>query len=239
MSSYAEMQALNGGGSGGRVAFPLNYFDNVVSYTSENRFRYNIKGAYNAWQSDTFQGWGNGYDLAIKLPPIPTGTYEFRIFYTPMAHGGMMQFYMGTSSSKGSMVPLDIPLDVRIDIDDARIGWINYNEEEDKGLGTDATLRNHGYMRGLYSYCDHADYKDVGNNTVEGENTERNQRYTSTGNNSLRKIMGRLHIKQSEERWFRIKSLIKDQSDLKWQLDFVEFVPLDVVDNDTYTEDWF
>jgi hypothetical protein len=26
---------------------------------------------------------------------------------------------------------------------------------------------------------------------------------------------------------------------LKWQFDYIEFVPLDVVDNDTYSEDWY
>ena len=50
-----EAYIVYAGGSGARVAFPLNYFDNVVSYSPENRFRYNVKGAYNAWQSDTFQ----------------------------------------------------------------------------------------------------------------------------------------------------------------------------------------
>jgi len=242
MASITTVSGWNGGGSGSRIAFPHDpegprFFEGVVSYTDQNRLRYNVVGAYNAWQGNTFQGWGN-YDLAVKMPPLPTNTYEFRIFYTPMSHGGMMQFYMGNSSNKGSMMALDIPLDVRVSITDPRIGWVNYLEEDDMGLATDASLRNHGYMRGLFSYCDHAERNDVGNNQL-GDNTDRNQRYTSTGNQSLRKIMGRMTIKQSEEHWFRIKSLISDQSELKWQLDYVEFVPVDVVDNDTYSEDWF
>jgi uncharacterized surface protein with fasciclin (FAS1) repeats len=234
MSTSSEMSALNGGGSGNRVAFPLDFFDNVVSYTSENRFRYNIKGAYNAWQGDTFQGWGN-YDLAVKLPPLPTGNYEFRIFYTPMGHGGMMQFYMGTSSRLSSMRAIDIPLDVRIAIDDPRIGWTNYLEEDDQGVATDAAMRNHGYMRGLYSYQDHPER----NEQRTGLNTDRNMRYTTTGNNSLRKIMGRFEMKQSQDYWFRIKSVLPDENDLKWQFDYIEFMPVELVDNDTYTEDWF
>lgn len=240
MSTIAEMSAINGGGSGDRVAFPLDYFDNVVSYTSENRFRMNVKGNYNAWQSDTFQGWGN-YDLAIKLPPVPTNTYELRIFYTPMGHGGMMQFYMGSSSSLQSMMALDIPLDVRIPIDDPRIGWTQFTLEDDYGVATDAAMRNRGYMRGLYSYCDYANGAKGGapNFSPGVIDNERNQRYTTTGNNSLRKIMGRMQLRQSDEHWFRIKSVISDETDLKWQFDYVEFVPIDVVDNDTYSEDWF
>lgn len=242
MANASTVKGWNGGGSGARIAFPQfengkTYFDNVVSYTMENRLRYNVVGAYNAWQGNTFQGWGN-YDLAVKMPPLPTNTYEFRIFYTPMSHGGMMQFYMGTSSKQGSMMALDIPLDVRVPITDPRIGWTQYNLEDDMGAATDAAMRNRGYMRGLYSYADHAERSDVGSGNT-GDNAERNQRYTSTGNNSLRKIMGRMTIRQSEERWFRIKNVISDESDLKWQLDYVEFVPVDVVDNDTYSEDWY
>lgn len=230
MSNSTEISALNGGGSGARVAFPLNYFDNVVSYTSENRFRYNVKGAYNAWQADTFQGWGD-YDLAIKLPPVPTNTYEFRVFYTPMSHGGMMQFYMGSSSNLQSMMALDIPLDVRIPIDDPRIGSTHFYEEDDLGVATDAALRNRGYMRGLFSYVDHPEYGD-------GNSTDHNMR-SDLRNASLRKIMGRMQLKQSDEHWFRIKNVISDETDLKWQFDYIEFVPIDVVDNDTYSEDWF
>jgi len=230
MSTNAEMKALNGGGSGNRVAFPLNFFDGVKSYTSENRLRYNIKGAYNAWQSDAFQGWGD-YDLAIKLPPLPTGNYEFRIFYTPMSHGGMMQFYLGTSSSLQSMMALDIPLDVRIPISDPRIGSTHFYEEDDLGVATDAALRNRGYMRGLFSYVDHPEYGD-------GNSTDHNMR-SDARNASLRRILCRQLFRQSEEHWFRIKNVISDETDLKWQLDYIEFVPLDVVDNDAYSEDWF
>ena len=239
MASSGEISKMNGGGSGARIAFPIfpanqggaTYFDNVVSYTDANALRYNVCGAYNAWQCNTFQGWGN-YDLAIKLPPLPTNTYEFRIFYTPMSHGGMMQFYMGKSSKMSDMISLDIPLDVRVPITDPRIGWTNFNEEEDKGVATDAALRNRGYMRGLYSYCDHAENNDGG-----GDN--RTQRYTTTGNQSLRRILTRDVFRQSDEHWFRIKNVISDETDLKWQLDYVEFVPVDVVDNPTYAEDWY
>lgn len=237
MSTSGEISALNGGGSGARVAFPLDYFDNVVSYNSGNKFRYNVKGAYNAWQADTFQGWGE-YDLAIKLPPIPTGIYEFRIFYTPMSHGGMMQFYLGENKSVQSMMALDIPLDVRVPIDDPRIGWTNFAEEDDYGIATDAALRNHGYMRGIYSYADHAERGDL--NTNKGKiDDQRNMRYTTTGNQSLRKLFTPRKYNQSEEYWFRIKNVISDQQDLKWQFDYIEFVPLDVVNNPSYAEDWF
>lgn len=229
MSTQAEISALNGGGSGARVAFPLNYFDNQISYTSENRFRYNVKGAFRAYQADGIQGWGN-YDLAIKIPPVPTGNYELRLPYAPMGHGGMMQFYLGTSNNLQSMMAIGIPLDVRIPEDDPRIGWTKFYEEDDLGVATDQALRNRGYMRSPYSYRGHAE-------STEGNTTNQNCRGDATV--SLRKIMGRFHFKQGEEYWFRIKSVISDETDLKWQADFFELIPLDVVDNDQYSEDWY
>lgn len=233
-SSMAEMAVRNGGGtrSGARVAFPLDWFDGVVSYTDENKFRYNVKGAYNAWQADAFQGWGK-YDLAVRMPPLPTGTYEFRLYYAPMSHGGMMQFYMGTSSNMQSMIALDIPLDVRILKEDPRIGWTDFTAEADSGVASDAAMRNRGYMRGPYSFKDHMEYSEASSGN-DGFNMRRGSR-----NAGLRKILGRLNLKQKDEHWFRIKSVLNDDTDLKWQIDFVEFVPVDIVDNDMYTEDWY
>jgi hypothetical protein len=130
-----------------------------------------------------------------------------------------------------SMQALDIPLDVRIPIEDPRIGSTHFYEEDDLGVATDAALRNRGYMRGLFSYVDHPEYKD-------GNSTDHNMR-SDARNASLRKLLGRMTIKQSEERWFRIKNVIPNETDLKWQFDYIEFVPVDVVDNDQYSEDWF
>ena len=45
-------------------------------------------------------------------------------------------------------------------------------------------------------------------------------------------------FKQSEDYWFRFKNMISDDSDLKWQLDFIELVPVDIINNDQYEEDW-
>ena len=224
------------------MAFPLDYFDNVISYTDGNKIRYNVKGAYNAWQADAFQGWGK-YDLAMRMPPLPTGTYEFRLYYAPMDHGGMMQFYMaevdkynGEKPTLSKMMALDIPLDVRILKDDPRIGWTDYMEEEDFGVGTDVALHNRGYMRGPFAFKDHPEYTTDGVSGIWSTNYNMRR---GTRNTGLRRVLGRMTIKQGMEYWFRYKSVLNDDADLKWQLDFVEFVPTDVVDNDQYSEDWY
>ena len=223
---------LNNGGSGARIAFPRDYFDNVVCYNDGCQLRYNVKGNFRAYQADAFQGWGQSYDLAIRIPPVPTGHYEFRLFYSPMGHGGFMQFYLGKSSSPASMEPLSIPLDVRIEAADARIGWTKFYEEEDHGINSDVEMHNRGYMRGPYSFQGHPGEYDEARKT-----TDWNCRGDATV--TLRRVLGRIDVKQSEDYWFRIKSVDPDLKEAKWQLDFIELVPTNVVDNDQYSEDWF
>ncbi|MDT3387228.1 MAG: hypothetical protein LIR46_05620, partial [Bacteroidota bacterium] len=81
-----------------------------------------------------------------------------------------------------------------------------------------------------YSFCGHPG--DDGD-----QKTTKNCR--GDGVVGIRRVLGRINIKQSDEFWFRFKSVINDDSDLKWGLDFVEFVPVGIVDNNRYTEDWF
>lgn len=225
-----EVSALNGGHSGTRVAFPTDYFDNVVVYNGDQtKLRYNVKGPWRSYEADAFQGWGL-YDLAVRLPHVPSGLYEFRLGYSPMDHGGMMQFYWGTSTDVQKMQALSIPLDVRISASDPRIGWTAFFTEADNGIASDIAMHNRGYMRGPYSFCGHPDQD--GNQL-----TTKNCRGDYIV--ELRRVLGRVQIKQSEDFWFRFKNVINDDTDLKWQLDYVELVPVSVVDNDMYTEDWY
>ena len=228
--SVNAARGLNGGGHGDRIAFPLNFFDNVVCYSTETVLRYNVKGWYRAYQADAFQGWGN-YDLAIRIPPVPTGDYELRLFYTPMDHAGMMQFYMGKTSAKNSMRALGIPLDARIQADNPLIGWTKFYEEDDDGVASDQAMRNRGYMRGPYMFFG-------GKNVTSGDAEGVNCRGEAPSNTTLRLLLGTDHYLQSEDHWFRIKSVIDDK-DLKWQLDFIELVPTSVVNNEQYSEDWY
>lgn len=228
--SMDEVGNMNGGGSGARVAFPLDWFDNVKSYTDANKFRYNVHGAYRLYQSDGFQGWGK-YDLAIKLPHVPSGVYEMRMFYSPMTHGGMMQFYVGKNSNPQEMEALDLPLDVRINADDPRIGWTEFFNEDDMGVASDIALRNRGYLRAPMSFRGHPEKTD---GDLESNNCRGDKTWT------IYRILGRVSIKQSEETWLRYKSVAKQASDeLKWQYNFIELVPVDLIDSAQYPEDWY
>ena len=141
-----------------------------------------------------------------------------------------MQFYLGTSRDVQKMEALSIPLDVRIQESDPRIGWTAFYQEDDSGVSTDEALHNRGYMRGPFSFCGHPG---------DDGDTKTTKNCRGDGVVTLRRVLGRVNIKQSDEHWFRFKNVINDDSDLKWQLDFVEFVPVSIVDNDQYSEDWY
>ena len=191
-----------------------------------------MNGAYNAWQANCFQGWGQ-YDLAIKLPHVPTGIYELRLMYVPMAHGGFMQFYLGTSTNIQEMEILGLPLDVRVLANDERIGLTPADQEDDLGVATDKAMRNRGYMRSPMTYRQHPESRD------EGTTGNQNMRTTNDGSGwALRKILITKQFKQSEDYWIRIKNMISDDSELKWQFDYIEFVPVDIVNSTEYSEDW-
>lgn len=223
---------LNDGGSGNRIAFATDFFDDIVCINGDRtQLRYNVKAQWWAHEADIFQGWGY-YDLAVRLPPVPTGTYELRITYAIMADkGGFMQFYYGTEPNPQKMTALGIPLDARLSGDDPSIGYTLFYNEEDRGLASDEAMRLRGYMRGPYAFTGHpgeGGYEPTTNGSCRGNNQ------------SVRRILGTIDVKQSEDLWLRIKDVLGTEQYMKWQIDYVELVPkITVIDNDQYTEDWY
>lgn len=243
-ASPTEVSAMNGGGDGNRVAFPLDFFDNIKCYNSNTVLRFNVQGAWRAHESDQFQGWDQ-YDFAVRIPPVPTGVYEIRMIYPPMARGGLMQYYIGTSNKVGSMMAIGIPLDARLPYygTDAAtaMGWTNASEEDDYGVATDVMLRNNGYMRAPCSFS-RGTYNSITSpvtdvSQISGSTNCRTE--TGYGTSMIRRIVTRMQLKQSEEYWLRIKNLITDDKTLGWSFDFIELVPVNIVDNQTYSEDWY
>jgi hypothetical protein len=62
-----------------------------------------------------------------------------------------------------------------------------------------------------------------------------------TRNALLRKILGNITVKQSEDNWLRVRSLTTNNADSRFQLDFIEFVPVDVLSTGSTNviEDWY
>ena len=164
------------------------------------------------------------------MPPVPTGLYELRVVYAPMSYGSFMQYYIGTSSSLASMLPIGLPFDATVAVEDPRVGLTDATQEDDQGIATDIAMHNRGYMRGPYSYCGHAE---------NGWSDTNNARFEWGASMTVRYVLGRVQLEQGNENWLRIKSLNMDKSTNPVGLDFVEIVPVSVVDNQQYSEDWY
>ena len=95
----------------------------------------------------------NEYDVAIKIPPIPTRTYEIR-FSTimPMSkHIGETDFFQVYFDDK----ICGLPICTDIMSTDERIGWVRDNETLDNGVENDKLLRNKGWMKAPDTYNTH------------------------------------------------------------------------------------
>lgn len=214
---------------GSRRGIPKDFFDNMVHYNDEVCLCYCLRGAWRCYQADQMQFWGK-YDLAFKLPPVPSGLYELRVVYAPMSYGSFMQYYIGNSSSLSSMLPIGLPFDATVPVEDPRVGLTNAAEEDDKGISTDIAMHNRGYMRGPYSYCGHGE---------NGWSEENNARFEWGASMTVRYVLGRVELQQGNDNWLRIKSLNTNKNTNPVGLDFVEIVPVSVVDNQQYSEDWY
>jgi len=237
----AEIKALNGGvtGSDGNlggdyVRCPEDFFSNMKIYNGDNTRLYYLTGQSNGWsnlQGDEFNCKG-AYDFAFRLPPVPDGTYEVRLGYTANGNRGMVQFYLGSSSSLNDMQALDIPLDMRhvpsatknsdgtINYD-VVTNWADYTWFDDKGVESDGAMRNVGYMRGPLYYT-----LGKGGSTTGRANAQ-----------DLRRIIVRQQFRQGEY-WLRFKSVLKDAS-TQFHLDYIEFCPEHVYNNPSYAEDMY
>jgi len=212
-----------------RRGLPSNLFDNLVVYDDVFCLAYCLRGAWRCWQADQIQFWGR-YDIAFKLPSVPSGVYEVRVVYAPMTYGSFMQYYIGTSSNVQSMTALGLPFDATVQVEDPRIGLTDPKGEDDQGIESDVALRNRGYMRGPHSYCGH------GENGYSADNSARTE---WGGSMTVRYVLGRVELKQGQENWLRIKTLNPDNTQNPVGLDFVELVPASVTDSQEFSEDWY
>ena len=247
-ASTAEIGAMNlNGTAGDQTRLPLDYFDNLVSYNTKTKLSWYTTGAWRAWEADQLSGWDEN-DFAFRLPPVPTGDYEIRIIYPPMGNSGLQQYYIGTSTNPSSMQPMGIPVDARYpntDVDADRIasGYLKSTEFEDYGVASDLVMRNHGYMRAPASFS-RGTYNTIKNRVTSPDEliaTISNCcRYEEGyGTSMMRKILGVQHLEQNQTYWIRLKNLLTGYDQLGFSIDFIELVPLDIVNSQNFTEDWY
>jgi uncharacterized surface protein with fasciclin (FAS1) repeats len=252
-----EVSAWNNGGDGNRIALPIDYFNNLCCYDENTQLRYSVLGAWRALESTLLQGWKQ-CDFAIRLPRVPSGRYEIRYIYSPVPRGGELDFYLGNSNDTITMNKLST-LDTEQNPYDGNMGYqqIEYDswsesEHETYGIEAGKAMRQKGYMyapasfsRGTYNTITDkltvtADDPYAACKQMTGSTSCRSE--AGYGIMMLRYIIATVDVKQSEDCWLRIKNRATGETwptELRWSFNFIELVPVDVAENETYMEDWY
>lgn len=221
------------------VRFPSGYFQNMVVYNGNaSNVTYLTKDhangnmgfdCWNDYQGDELFITKSAFDFAIKLPPVPKdGTYELRFGYTANGKRTIIQFFMGNSTDRNKMEPLDIPLDQDVEISDASIGW-SVAQGTDQDAIDDKAMHNRGWMRGPH-YFTH--FKGGSGLTPRFYGSEKSQRH-------IRRIITKANFTQGETYWLRCKTAKPEDTSREFELDYIELVPVSVYNNTIYSEDVF
>ena len=128
------------------------------------------------------------------------------------------------------------------------IQTLDENPESDFGVECGQRMHVRGYMyapasfsRGTYntitdplSYNENDIYSAA--SQITGSTSCRSE--TGYGTMMLRRIITTQRFEQGQDYWLRIKNLVND-ANLGWSFDFIELVPLDIVNSQTMSEDWY
>ena len=161
------------------------------------------------------------YDFEYRLPPVPAGTYEVRLGYTATTVRSITQFYVRKGSENKAEI-CGIPVDLRIFATDSRIGWISDSETNDNGVENDKTMRNHGYMKAPLTIAQN----------FSGESVKPSARHY---NGAIRYIVKTTDF-SGYDNWIRMKNVMEDATK-EGMHDYIELVPIGIVNDDINLED--
>jgi uncharacterized surface protein with fasciclin (FAS1) repeats len=177
-----------------------------LKYTESTETYYKISRGYQNHRGDEII-LGGKYDFTLRMPAIPAGTYEVRFGYTANGGRGVAQIYFDDQ-------PCGIPLDMRIQADAPKIGWVRDNTTDDDGIENDKMMRNRGYYKGPNNIL-------VSNNSI----LQRDLR------DCLRKVLLTRTFDKTEPHTLRVKS-VEERNDREFQVDYMEFVPISYLEKE-------
>ena len=199
----------NKGGSG------LSYMHNIAYY--------NLNCMILSAKTDNLDEHIN-FDTSILLPPVPPRTYEIRISVQGDPgnldrNNAKYQLYFDNKVC-GNPILID-PIGT-----DPEIGWVKDEDTYDHGVENDKAMRNRGWMKGPDSYYV---FNLFGENPI-ARNTML----------CMRKIIHRQYIGTGEH-WLRFRYLPPSSYEgLRHEsvyLDYIELVPLHIINDPTKPED--
>lgn len=159
------------------------------------------------------------FDLTVKLPPVPAGTYEVRMMTCVQFESrGIIQYYIDGK-------PQGIPFDMRpggVSLfgfkTDAELG------DDDANAAFDKSIHNIGWMRGpgCYAPGDRSSYD-------ASASTMRNLP------NTIRKVVGQFYTDGKSDHYLRIQQKMESENN-ELNFDFIEVCPSSVYNNEYYSE---
>ena len=163
------------------------------------------------------------FDIEFTLPPLPPRVYEVRIGFSQHGRGisdvvaipeKLCQIYI---DGKVQGVPFDIQyLNKFPGRTESPTGYIADSETYDNGLENDKNMRNKGWMKAPVVFYGH-----------DGHPARSAEHY-------IRKIITKKHFDEGKHT-IRFRIVSKYDSDIRF--DYIEFVPLHIINDPTKPED--
>ncbi len=193
---------------------PDGYVKNMIMYQEAVVWYSHPVWGFWCWYGDEIIAMGQ-YDFAIKLPPVPEGTYEIRYGYVPMVQRGVTQVYVDN-------VPCGIPIDLTLNASSSspKIGWFSEDGlSAEEIVKNDKAMHNRGYMRA-------PDTQTMGTNESD---------MAPIHQNILRRIVATEYLHKDKDHYIRFRAV--DESGQEFMLDYIELCPKSVYASPTVPED--
>ena len=181
---------------------PHDFCAKHLSFTPETEIVMWASEGWTMYQADELKlnGW---YDFTLRLPTVPPGNWEVRMGYSRVWWRGIAQFFLDG-------VIQGIPVDLRVEGTDPRVGWVaDTGGPEDKEI--DKAMRNRGYMKGPASAINYH-YNSVLRHTAE----------------YLRVIIGNLSVQEYGAHYLRAKNVLSPGNE--YNGDLIELVPISLIE---------
>ena len=160
------------------------------------------------------------FDFKVKIPPVPAGTYELRLFTcVDFSNRGIIQVYIDD-------VPQGIPFDMRPS-GTVLFGWQSDTSlgDEDAIASFDKSIHNLGWMKGPKSYY-----------SASSESGGTQGTCFRDAANTIRKVLGHFTTDGKSDHYLRFQQKIESTKNAM-NFDFLEICPSSVYNNEYYAED--
>lgn len=223
-SLYSDTNPMDVGAASLNYYMPPGYLANTS--VSENTTFF-VMRPHNEWWNmggDELNFLGSSYDITMRLPPVPPGNYELRMGYAGMVDRGIAQIYIDGD-------PAGIPVDLRYEASDSRVGGVYGNEylnmTEEELEENNRTMKNNGYYRGprsIYNYTGGKGAKYTRPQFVPGD-----CQTNDTEPHTFRRKLADVVIKPNTHHTMRFRSVWVQGNDIGcFMIDYIELVPYSI-----------